>query len=289
MTENFIHKAPKPSRGDACPPADPKPVGVVAPAAARASRTTAEGLLGQWRPSSNRLLATAVLTHTCLLGPVHAAELTAGGPGVANPHAMQLGDVTVLTKGTVTYGTIIRADNRDSELVPHGSGVGVGANGKARGGTNNDDGELNYDRGDHASTVLKAVLDADLKYRNLGMFVRLKAWNDFVLENDSVAHGNAPNGYASDKPLSDKGFSRLGRFSGADLKANVYGNFDLDGKSLFTRIGYQSIDWGSPGTILGGLEQINPIDNPARLRACAPERFPRRPGFRFRRPSPGWA
>lgn len=70
----------------------------------------------------------------------------------------------------MTYGTIIRADDCDSELVPHGSGVGVRANGKARGGNNNDDGELKYGRGDNVSTVLKAVLDADLKYRNLGMF-----------------------------------------------------------------------------------------------------------------------
>lgn len=269
MTENFIHKAPKPSRGDACPPAGSDPASFVAPAAARAGWTTANHLRGQWRQSSTRLLATAVVTHICLRGSVHGAELTAGGAGVATPQAIQFGDVTVLTKGTVTYGTIIRADDRDSGLVPHGSGVGVGVDGKARGGTNNDDGELNYDRGDNASTVLKAMLDADLKYRNLGMFVRLKAWNDFDLENDSVAHGNAPNGYTAGKPLSDKGFSRLGRFSGADLKANVYGNFDLDGKSLFTRIGYQSIDWGSPGTILGGLEQINPLDNSARLRAGA--------------------
>ena len=273
MKETFIDKAPERTRCHGCPPADRDPaaqaIRAVAQGAARASTTTASGVRGQWRASSIRILGTAVLAHTCLMGAVQAAELTAGGPGVAKPKEFQFGEVTVRTKGTMTYGTIIRADDRNPELVPYGNGVAVGVNGTARGGTNNDDGELNYGRGDHTSTVLKAVLDADLKYRNLGMFVRVKAWHDFDLEDDSVPHGNAANGYAPDKNLSDKGFSRLGRFSGADLRANVYGNFDLDGKSLLTRIGYQTIDWGSPGTILGGLEQINPIDNPARLRAGA--------------------
>ena len=273
MKDTFIDKAPDRTRCHAYPPADRVPAAratsAVAQGAARASTTTASGVCGQWRASSIRILGTAVLAHTCLMGTVQGAELTAGVPSVATPQATQFGEVTVVTKGTIAYGTIIRADDRDSELVPHGSGVVVGVNGKARGGTNNDDGELNYGRGDQTSTVLKAVLDADLKYRNLGMFVRLKAWHDFALEDDSVPHGNVANGYAPDKPLSDTGFSRLGRFSGADLRANVYGSFDLDGKSLFTRIGYQTIDWGSPGTILGGLEQINPIDNPARLRAGA--------------------
>lgn len=221
------------------------------------------------RMPATHVLATAAIVQTWFAGPVHGAELTAGVPGVAKPQEFQFGDVTVITKGTMTYGTIIRADDRDSALVPQGNGAGVGVNGKARGGTNNDDGQLNYGQGDNASTVLKAVVDADLKYKNLGMFVRLKAWEDFALENDNVPHGNAPNGYVTNKPLSDEGFSQLGKFSGADLKANVYGNFDIDGKPLFTRVGYQTIDWGSPGTVLGGLEQINPIDNAARLRAGA--------------------
>ena len=101
------------------------------------------------------------------MGAVQAAELTAGGPGVAKPKEFQFGEVTVRTKGTMTYGTIIRADDRNPELVPYGNGVAVGVNGTARGGTNNDDGELNYGRGDHTSTVLKAVLDADLKFGNV--------------------------------------------------------------------------------------------------------------------------
>jgi hypothetical protein len=93
--------------------------------------TTANGVRGQLRPSSIRFLASAVVTQTCLMGSVQGAELTAGVPSVATPQATQFGEVTVVTKGTIAYGTIIRADDRDSELVPHGSGVVV-VNGKAR-------------------------------------------------------------------------------------------------------------------------------------------------------------
>lgn len=231
--------------------------------------TTCKKIRAKRRMPATRALATAAIVQTWFAAPVHGAELTAGVPSVAKPQEFQFGDVTVITKGTMTYGSIIRTDGRDSELVPQGNGAGVGVSGKARGGTNNDDGELNYGRNDTVSRVLKTVVDADVKYKNLGMFVRLKAWEDFALENDKVPHGNAPNGYTPNQPLSDKGFSQLGKFSGADLKANVYGQFDIAGMPLFTRVGYQNIDWSSPGTILGGLEQINPINNPARLRAGA--------------------
>jgi hypothetical protein len=218
-------------------------------------------------PWSHVVVAVAIAQ--AYLGPVHGAELTAGVPSVAKPQEFKFGDVTVISKGTATFGTIIRADNRDPELIPEGNGAGVGVNGKARGGINNDDGNLNYDRGESVSTTLKGVIDADVKYKNVGMFGRLKAWYDYAQEEDNVPHGNEPNNYDPDTPLSDQGFSNLGKFSGAALKGNVYGDFNIGGIPLFTRVGYQTIDWGSPGTILGGLEQINPIDNPARLRAGA--------------------
>lgn len=130
MKETFIDKAPDRARCHGCTPADRDPaaqaIRAVAQGAARASTTTASGVRGQWRASSIRILGTAVLAHTCLMGAVQAAELTAGGPGVAKPKEFQFGEVTVRTKGTMTYGTIIRADDRNPELVPYGNGVAVG-------------------------------------------------------------------------------------------------------------------------------------------------------------------
>ena len=214
-------------------------------------------------------IAVAIMD-TGLLGTAYAQELTAGDASFAAPLVYKLGDVTVTTKGTATFGTVIRADARNPEFITPGNGKRVGIDGRAVGGQNEDDGNLNYARGDRAFTVLKAVIDVDLKYQNFGAFVRAKAWTDFTLENDDVPHGNLPNGYVANTPLSDSGFSRLGKFSGIELKdANVYASFDLGQQKLFVRGGYQNIGWGTPATVLGGLEQIDPIDNPARVRPGA--------------------
>jgi hypothetical protein len=210
------------------------------------------------------------LTTTCLVSTALGAELIVGEEVFARPLIYNFGDVTLITRGTFTFGTIIRAENRDPTLLPPGNAAAVGATGTAIGGTNVDDGDLNYARGDRVSTVLKGFIDVDAKYKAFGLFVSGKAWTDFTLRNGDVPHGNVPNGYVANTPLSDDGFSRLGAFSGVELvQANVYGTFDADGQPLFARLGYQYIDWGSPGTILGGLEQINPIDNPARVRPGA--------------------
>ena len=42
--------------------------------------------------SSSRVLATAAIMQTCVLGPVHGAELTAGVPSVAEPQEYHFGD-----------------------------------------------------------------------------------------------------------------------------------------------------------------------------------------------------
>lgn len=127
MTENFIDKSPTRTKCLAYPAANQDPVarpsrgwpvqgiaqaiGAVAQGAARATMTTANGVRGQLRPSSIRFLVSAVVTQTCLMGSVQGAELTAGVPSVATPQATQFGEVTVVTKGTIAYGTIIRADD----------------------------------------------------------------------------------------------------------------------------------------------------------------------------------
>ena len=198
------------------------------------------------------------------------AELIVGEEVFARPLEFKFGEVTLTTRGTFTYGTIIRATNRDPPLLPPANAAAAGVTGTAIGGTNVDDGDLNYGRGDRVTTVLKGFVDADAKYKTFGLFVSGKAWTDFTLRNGDVPHGNVPNGYTENTPLSDDGFSRLGAFSGVQLvQANVYGTFDVGAQPIFARLGYQYIDWGSPGTILGGLEQINPIDNPARVRPGA--------------------
>src|SRR5438445_1020323 len=135
------------------------------------------------------------LAGTCLVSTALGAELIVGEEVFARPLEFKFGDVTLITRGTFTYGTIIRAQNRDPTLLPPGNAAAVGATGTAIGGTNVDDGDLNYARGDRVSTVLKGFVDVDAKYKTFGLFVSGKAWTDFTLRNGDVPHGNVPNGY----------------------------------------------------------------------------------------------
>ena len=105
-------------------------------------------------------------------GPFGIASLTLLNPVcLAGNAANTFGEVTVRTKGTMTYGTIIRADDRNPELVPYGNGVAAGVNGTARGGTNNDDGELKNVGDIRTATRLggqfKQTLSIGLTYRFL--------------------------------------------------------------------------------------------------------------------------
>ncbi len=170
----------------------------------------------------------------------------------------------------LSYGTSWRTQSADPALLPPGNAGAVGIIGTAAGGNNNDDGDLNYKRGAPFSTVLKGTLDTDIQAGNLGAKIRLYGWNDSAMHDNAVPHGNFPNGYVPNTPLSDRGASALGAFAGLEaLQANVYGNFAVADHPLFLRLGYQNIGWGIPTTIAGGLEAIDPTNNPARLRPGA--------------------
>lgn len=186
-----------------------------------------------------------------------------------------LGSVSLRVHGTITYGTAFRADDRDPSLLPPASAAAIGAVGRAPGGQNADDGNLNFDRGDRVSSVLKAVGGVGLKYQSVGAYVGAKAWRDFVLGEDGVSWGHVPNGYLAGAPLTDSNFHRLAQFSGVELMdAYLHGDFAVANKNLFLRVGKQTIPWSTPGTIRGGLDQINAYDIPAIVRPGAvPEEF----------------
>jgi hypothetical protein len=171
---------------------------------------------------------------------------------------------------TVTYGTTVRARGRSPEHLPPGNAARVGVVGTSPGGINIDDGNLNYDKGSEVSNAVKGIVDLELTFdKTLRAFVRAKAWDDRAQRRDAVPHGSFANGYAADTPLSDTGFSQHARFSNAVLMdAYVEKKFDTGAKPLLIRLGSQHIPWGlQETTILGGLEQINAIDYPARFRA----------------------
>jgi len=181
--------------------------------------------------------------------PLHAEDFT-----LAN------GDIIGEWNTRLVAGAAMRTSNPSRHLV----GKGFESNGKPKGGDGADtadDGNLNYGKGDVYSNLYKIVSGVDLKYGNLGIDVSARAWYDAALENRDVPQGNTPNGYAPNRPLSDRGFDHSNQFSGfMFLNAYVYDHFDMgDSTGLDVRVGKQSIKWGED-LFVQNINQINPTD-----------------------------
>ena len=139
---------------------------------------------------------------------------------------------------TITYGISIRAKDRDPSLI------GI-ANGGTSRSVNEDNGDLNFDKGKPFANVIKATSELEVKYENLSAFARGLCFYDFDLHN-------------SDK-LGPTGRDRLGRQC-LGLDGFVAGNFEPGGHALHVRAGRQVISWGESTFIAGGINVINPVD-----------------------------
>jgi hypothetical protein len=162
---------------------------------------------------------------------------------------------------TVSLGTSWRMQSADPSLYSRASGIRVNpADTSGTGGSNTDSGNLNWDKGDHFSTLLKVTSDLSLNKGDMGAFARVKAWYDYALEDQEVRAGNHGTNWTRNAKLSDSGYDRLQKFSGiALLDAYVYNTFDIAGKPLQLRLGNQVINWGE-SLFIQGVNQINPID-----------------------------
>ncbi|UCV07048.1 DUF1302 domain-containing protein [Dechloromonas denitrificans] len=182
--------------------------------------------------------------------------------------AHALGFQTELEDGTkiisttnISYGSQWRAASPLKELIGP-------AYGGVSGSSANDDGNLNYKKGDQVSSVVKLVSDLEVKKDNYGALVRAKAWYDMNWENHTVPHGSSVNQYAGGA-LSDQGFVNEAQFSGVSLlDAYAYGNFRLNNSDLTLRVGKQVLNWGE-STFFQGLNQTSPLDIPALRRPGA--------------------
>jgi hypothetical protein len=160
---------------------------------------------------------------------------------------------------TVSLGTSWRMQSPDTGLFSAADGARIGVSG-GTGGSNTDSGNLNWDKGDQFSTLLKVTSDLSVSKGQMGAFARVKAWYDYALEDQSVRAGHHANNWALNSKLSDSGYDRLQKFSGvALLDAYVYNTFDVAGKPLQLRLGNQVINWGE-SLFIQGINQINPID-----------------------------
>ena len=177
-----------------------------------------------------------------------AAALAVSSPA----HAMQfqLGNWEGSWDNTITYGISWRAEDQDPALL----GKGNGGTGEA---ILTDDGDLNFEKGDIFSNIVKGTSELSLDNGQFGFFGRIKYWYDFELENGKVPHGHSPTAYQPNTELDDSDFADYAKFSGLELlDLFAYGTFDVGNFPLDVRLGRQVVNWGE-ATFIQGVNVLN--------------------------------
>jgi len=168
--------------------------------------------------------------------------------GSAQAYEFSVGPVDAQIGTSISYGVAFRTEDPDSsqvakygtsELVEGGSGSSY----------NFDDGTLNFEKGDAYTNVLKANVDLELSYEDMGAFFRGKAFYDAAIMDSDPAWKEFND---ATKDAAGQGYDLLDAF--------VWYNFDVGETPVSARLGRQVISWGESTFIQGGINSINPID-----------------------------
>lgn len=210
-----------------------------------------------------RPLSRSATTCAIALLAAHAGHAAETGGAAA-------GEWKAGVRGGVSYGIGVRTSNPDPELLFVNNAPQVGLSSPNTAGRNQDDGNLNFRKGDVYSNVAKGFADLTMERKGLRALVRVQAWYDFRLEDGGVPWGHTPNGLAPDQPLSDDGARARGKFANA-IFSNVQlaADFAPGGRPLTAIVGLQNIGWRGMGLLPGPLAVLDPLDAPARARPGA--------------------
>jgi hypothetical protein len=189
-----------------------------------------------------------------------ALAVAAGFSGQASAYSFYIGDVEASLNTTLSAGATWRTTERDSRLIAQGNSDPIIAAGTAKGASSNnfDDGNLNFDKGDTVSKIVKGTTDLFLSYdvdsdtlTRVGGFIRGRYYYDFELKDEPRRRVE----------LNDRVKDNA---SGADLlDAYVFTDWYLGNVPLSIRYGKQVVSWGESTFIQGGINTINPVDVPA--------------------------
>ncbi|MGM0766993.1 MAG: DUF1302 domain-containing protein [Pseudomonadota bacterium] len=195
-----------------------------------------------------------------------AVAVAAGMSGQAAAYSFNIGDADAQFNTTLSVGAGWRTQDADRRLIAQGNldqsrnlpdTVGASTN-------NYDDGNLNFEKGDTYSKIIKGNSELFLDYAvngeyltRVGGFVRGRYWYDFELKDEKRAED--ANGRS--RPLND---DALDNASGGEfLDAYVFSDWYLGDVPLSVRYGKQVLSWGESTFIQGGINTINPVDVPA--------------------------
>lgn len=186
------------------------------------------------------------------------------------------GDLTLQLDTIVSASVAMRAGEQ------HCSNISVWNGGcpRADGSTwspNDDDGNINVERGEVFSSPLKVISELSGQWENYGFYVSGKAFYDHAVRNlgenqqgnyGPIGTDNTLGGQViadpQRRPLRDP-LRGDGAYDAAlsDLKlldAYVYGNWDVADMPLNIRLGRQVVSWGESTFVQGGVSSYLPLD-----------------------------
>src|SRR3990172_3160265 len=158
--------------------------------------------------------------------------LSAAGSSQAFQFKNESGSETGSFDTTISIGAMWRMQDQDPALI------GITNGGTAR-SVNEDDGDLNYDRGDLVSLMTKATHDFEVKYKTYGVFIRGTYFYDYAAARNKEELGPV----AEDRLIKE-----------ADLlDAYAWAGFTVAGRKLNLRGGRQVVSWGESTFIPNGI------------------------------------
>jgi hypothetical protein len=163
--------------------------------------------------------------------------------------------------GGVSYGVGIRSSDPSSDLLSSRNASTAGLSTTNTPGRNQDDGNMNYRKGDTYANVATAYADLNAVQGPLSAMLRVQGWHDFALKDDGVPWGHSPNGYAAGQPLSDTNAGARGKFSNVLISnAWIRGKVDAWDVPVTVTAGNQNIGWRGMGTVAGPMAVLDPVD-----------------------------
>lgn len=193
------------------------------------------------------------------------AAVLASLAGGANAFSFEVGDIKGNLDSTISTGIGIRAKapgcdtvigtNFANPAAPTGSGAPPGCLDAASG--YNDQGNLNYKKGQAFTTYLKGTHELLLKLPDDYKFMARANW----LQDFAAGH---PSGYISGANMTGESFPGDAKqqleFKARLLDLWVSKEFDIGEQRARWRAGNQVISWGESLFMSGGINQINAVD-----------------------------
>jgi len=182
--------------------------------------------------------------HAIFQPSVLAIAIAVGCVAPVQAITFNIGDVEAQFDSSLSVGASWSVRGADPDFI------GTRNGGKASSQTN-DDGRLNFKKGETFSKIFKGIHDLELKYGDTGVFIRGKYWYDFETKDESRLLYD----------IDDHNRKTAAQASGAEiLDAFIYHNYNLGSMPGSVRVGKQVVSWGESTFIGNSINSINPVD-----------------------------